>query len=162
MEERTMHARSLAASAALSALLALSACSKGSDDLTLFQADLSGANEVPARSTGASGRAGFSLDGDRVSYTIEIQGTLRQAFAAHIHSAAAGANGPIRVTLFPGPETGDFSGVLVSGSFTAANVTGITFEQLLNEMRAGTAYVNVHTRQYTGGEIRGQLRVVTP
>jgi CHRD domain len=158
-----MRPLSLAATAALAIGLAASGCTKGSDNLTLFQADLAGANEFPVpRSTGASGRAGFSLDGDRVTYTIEIQGTIRQAFAAHIHSGAAGVNGLIRVTLYPGPDTADFSGVLISGSFTAANVTGVTFEQLLNEMRAGTAYVNVHTRQYSGGEIRGQVRLVTP
>ena len=39
-------------------------------------------------------------------------------------------------------------------------MTGISFEALLEEMRAGTAYVNFHTTAYPGGEIRGQVRLL--
>ena len=52
------------------------------------------------------------------------------------------------------------NGRLVEGSFTAADVTGISFEELLAEMQAGTAYVNVHTTQFPGGEMRGQTQLV--
>jgi hypothetical protein len=50
-------------------------------------------------------------------------------------------------------------GILISGSFQASQVTGVTYEELLNQMRAGTAYANVHTTQFPGGEIRGQVRL---
>jgi hypothetical protein len=137
--------------------LAASGCNTPSDDLTIFQADLSPANEVPPRASAASGASGITLDGNNVHYSIEVHGISNILFA-HIHSAPAGVNGPIRVTLYPGPTTGPVDGVLAQGTFTAADVTGITFEQLLSELRAGTAYVNVHTTTYPGGEIRGQVR----
>ena len=39
-------------------------------------------------------------------------------------------------------------------------MTGIDFNTLIEEMRAGTAYVNFHTTAYPGGEIRGQTRLL--
>jgi hypothetical protein len=38
----------------------------------------------------------------------------------------------------------------------AGQVSGMDFEELLTRMGTGTVYVNVHTRQHPGGEIRGQ------
>jgi CHRD domain len=144
--------------ASLSAL-ALPGCSQGTDGKTLFHATLSAANEVPARGTAANGAAGFSLEGDTVFYSIEAN-QIENVTASHIHSGAAGVNGPVRVFLYPGPTTGPVNGRLVEGSFTAANVTGVTFEELIAEMKAGTAYVNVHTTQFPGGEMRGQTQLV--
>jgi hypothetical protein len=143
-------------------LLASVGCNKGTEGVTVFAALLSGANEVPPRATAASGAAGFNLEGGTVTYSIEVHG-LPNVIGAHIHSGAAGVNGPIRVRFLDAPVTAPLSagnGVLIEGSFTAANVTGVTFDQLIEQMRAGNAYVNVHSPTYPGGEIRGQLRVV--
>jgi hypothetical protein len=130
------------------------------DELEMFSADLSGANEVPPATTLASGRATLTLEGDTVSFSVEVD-DITAATMAHIHSGALGVNGPVRVFLF-GPG-GNFTttgrAVLAQGSFTAADVAGISFEELLAELRAGTAYVNVHTTLYPGGEIRGQTRL---
>jgi hypothetical protein len=140
--------------------LAAAGCSQGSDDLTIWQADLSPANEVPARPTAASGTAGLAFDGTTVTYSVELH-NISSVLFGHIHSGAAGVNGPVRVFLFPGPTTGAVDGVLVQGSFTAADMRpGITFEQLIAEMRAGTAYVNFHTTVYPAGEVRGQTRLL--
>lgn len=140
--------------------LVTASCGKGSDGLTIWQADLSPSNEVPARPTAASGTAGIAFDGTTVTYTVELHNITSVLFG-HIHSGAAGVNGPVRVFLFPGPTTGAVDGVLVQGSFTAADMRpGITFEQLIEEMRAGTAYVNFHTTQFPGGEVRGQTRLL--
>ena len=86
---------------------------------------------------------------------------------AHIHSGAAGSNGSIRIALYPAPgtnfsatPTGGVDGILIQGSFNSSQVTGVTYDELLSEMRAGTAYANVHTTQYPGGEIRAQVRLV--
>jgi hypothetical protein len=141
-------------------------CQKGTDDAEVFQATLSGANEVPARSTAASGAMGFVVRGNRVDYSIEIHG-LNALVGGHIHSGAAGVNGPIRIALYPGPganfSANPLSGVdgqLYEGSFEASDVVGISYDQLLSEMRAGTAYGNVHSTVFPGGEIRGQVRPV--
>ena len=141
------------------AALSLVACNDATKGQTLFHATLSAANEVPARGSAANGAAGFTLDGDRVLYSIEAN-QIDNITASHIHSGAAGANGPVRVFLFQGPTTGAVNGRLVEGSFSAADVTGISFEALLAEMQAGTAYVNVHTTQFPGGEMRGQTQLV--
>jgi hypothetical protein len=52
----------------------------------------------------------------------------------------------------------------VDGPFRSAVVTrqatftGVfTFDSLLTRIRAGTTYINVHTRKFPGGEIRGQV-----
>jgi hypothetical protein len=51
-------------------------CDKPAEDVSLFQADLSGANEFPTpRGTGAVGTVGLYVDGNTVNYTIG--GTLR-------------------------------------------------------------------------------------
>jgi hypothetical protein len=140
-------------------------CDQPAEDAGIFVADLTGAGEVPPRSTGAVGKAGFYVDGNTVDYTIEVHG-ITSITGAHIHSGAAGSNGSIRIALYPGPgtnfaptATGAVDGVLISGSFDASQVTGISYDELLDQMRAGTAYTNVHTTQYPGGEIRGQVRL---
>ena len=145
--------------AVLSTGLVASGCSKGSDDLTIWQADLAGSNEVPARDTAASGTAGITFDGTNLSFVIRVQ-NIDDVILAHIHSGAAGANGPVRVDLFLGPSTSVTDGTLAEGTLTAANVRGVTFEELLDQMRTGNAYVNVHTTRFPGGEIRGQTRML--
>jgi CHRD domain-containing protein len=147
-------------------------CTKGTDNAEVFQVTLAGANEVPARATGASGAMGFVVRGNRVDYSIEVYALSTPIIGAHIHccgaQATAGVNGPIRIALFPGPGAnatanplGGVNGQLYEGSFEASDVTGVTYEELLASMRAGTAYGNVHTTQFPGGEIRGQVRLVT-
>jgi len=69
-------------------------------------------------------------------------------------------NGPVRVTLYPGPTVASVNGILVQSSFTAAEVKGISFDELIQQMKSGTAYVNFHTTRYTGGEVRGQTRLL--
>jgi hypothetical protein len=141
-------------------------CNDTTEDVTIFRSDLAGGNEVPARATSADGIAGFEVDGTTVHYSIEVH-NITNVIGAHIHSGAAGVNGPIRIALFPGPgvnsgpATGALDGVLIQGSFTASQVVGVTFEELLSQMRAGTAYTNVHTTQFPGGEVRGQVRLVS-
>ena len=145
--------------AALGTVLLATACNDATKDQTLFRATLAGSNEVPARDTGATGSAGITLDGDTVYFAVELH-QIESVVAAHIHSGAAGANGPVRVDFFLGPATGAVNGQLVEGSFTAADVRGVTFETLLEQMRTGAAYVNVHTTRYPGGEVRGQTQLV--
>jgi len=149
--------------ALMAALLAATlggACSSN-DDTEFFDAILSPDNEVPARASGASGVARLTFDGTTVTFIV-LASNFNNYTQGHIHSAAAGVNGPVRVTLLPfqTPALSITQGTLVEGSFTAANVTGIEFNALIEEMRAGTAYVNFHTTLYPGGEIRGQTRLL--
>jgi hypothetical protein len=139
----------------------------------------------------AQGQALFQIskDGDSFDYKL-IASNIDNPVQAHIHCGPAGSNGPIIVWLFPSPTsisplvgpTGRQTGVLAEGSIvsgaelhvrqqppSAACPGGVaTFDDVLAKMRAGNAYVNVHTNDgvpptntgpgdFPGGEIRGQL-----
>jgi hypothetical protein len=141
-----------------------------------FTARLSGAEEVPANQSKATGKAIFRLseDGTELSYRL-IVANITNVFAAHIHLGPVGENGPVVVSLF-GPVPGGggpTNGVLATGTITAADLTGPLAGQplsaLLDEMSSGNTYVNVHTDDgvapadtgpgdIPGGEIRGQIR----
>lgn len=146
--------------------LASVSCNNALEGKEAFIATLSGGEEVPARGTGANGTAQIFVEGNQITYAIEID-DITAVTAAHIHAepGAPGVNGPVRLFLYP-PRAGDPAPqvttsdkmILVEATVGAANVNGITFEQLLNAMRTGNAYVNVHTVQFPGGEMRGTVR----
>lgn len=112
--------------------------------------------------TTATGSATFERADGVVAYAINVQ-NITGVTAAHIHGpAGAGQNAGVIVGLFTGPEggTGDVTGSLVTGTFTASNLSanaGVSMDSLLVLMRNGQAYVNVHTAVNPGGEIRGQI-----
>jgi len=123
-------------------------------------ASLNGAAEVPSVSTTATGSTTFTVNGGTVGYMISAQ-NIAAVTMAHIHVGVTGQNGPVAVTLFGGPTTGTVNGTLVQGSFTAADIAagvGLSMDQLVELMRSGGAYINVHTTAHPGGEIRGQTR----
>lgn len=121
-----------------------------------FEATLIGASEVPPVVTQGEGKAEFTLTGDTVTYTINVKG-MTGIVAAHIHIGPMVKTGPAAVTLYHGPKTDVKSGELTHGSFTAADIHGVTLQELINDMRKGDAYVNVHTAAHPAGEIRGQI-----
>jgi hypothetical protein len=138
---------------------------------TSFSATLSGADEVPAVTTPATGTATFSVSGSEITYTIN--GTnLQNAVLGHIHIAPSGQNGPVRLNLCgtgaPQPACASGTGVVATGTNgTTVGDPPITFDELLSAMRTGGAYVNVHTSApgctpgapgcNPGGEMRGQI-----
>ena len=142
---------------------------------------LSGGEEVPTRNTSATGEALFhiSLDGQTIGYELVVR-NISNAFQAHIHLAPTGQNGGIVVWLYPsttpvaGPTgAGRQERLAAQGIITQANLVGALAGQplsaLIDAIRAGNAYVNVHTNDgvapadtgpgdFPGGEIRGQVR----
>jgi hypothetical protein len=144
---------------AAAALLAAGwARGKDKDETLLTAAPLSGANEVPPRTTAAHGTAAFTPEDATVEYRVELH-AISGVTAARIHSGAPGTSGPVRVVLFTGPVTGEVNGKLVEGTFSEAHLRGITLSELLNEMRNGMAYVNVNTSAFPAGEVRAQVRL---
>jgi len=131
-----------------------------------FSARLSAADEVPTNASTATGNAiFFTSDGASIRFRLKVA-DIQNVLQAHIHVAAAGVNGPVVVFLYPpAPPAvlipGPFDGTLGEGTFTAANLrgplAGMTVPDLLAQMLAGNTYANVHTSQFTGGEIRGQI-----
>jgi hypothetical protein len=160
---------------ALLTVLALASPSTAGENRN-FVAHLSGAEEVPPRDTNATGQTKFQLNKDETELDYRlIVANIENVFAAHIHVGAAGVNGPVVALLFGDvpPGGGRVDGVLATGTITAANLdgplAGRPFSDLVDAMRAGDTYVNVHTNDgvdppntgpgdFPGGEIRGQIR----
>jgi Cu/Zn superoxide dismutase len=143
---------------ALVAALAMASAAYAEDELK-FEAELSGAAERPTPVvTEGVGEAEFESDGTSVVFELEWDDLSSPAFAAHIHCGGREEAGPVGVTLFAGAMETEGE---VQGTFTApdrGNACG--WEDLgdvLDAMAAGDAYVNVHTTQHPGGEIRGQV-----
>ncbi|MFL9878807.1 CHRD domain-containing protein [Herbaspirillum rhizosphaerae] len=107
--------------------------------------ELKSSNEVPANPSTASGTGSISVAADKtVSGSITTTGI--EGKMAHIHTGAAGANGPVLVGL---TKNGDNGWTVPAGA-------KFTDEQYAAYM-AGGLYVNVHSAVHPGGEIRGQL-----
>lgn len=132
-----------------------------------FRAHLSGEQEVPPVETKATGQAIFKLskDGTQLHYKL-IVANIEDVSMAHIHAAPAGENGGVVVWLYPaGPPPdllpGKTNGILAQGVITeddlVGGLEGADLEELLELMIAGGTYVNVHTSEFGGGEIRGQI-----
>ena len=157
-----MHRRLVRDLLVVSAVLALASCTDnvGPNVVERFTASLSGASERPNPvTTSASGTAEFqvfdSIPG--VFFKLSVTG-IDSVTAAHIHGPADTAQSAgVIVNLYTGGTIGalDITGVLAQGTLPAPS--GITIDSVLSLMRAGRAYVNVHTRGNPGGELRGQI-----
>jgi CHRD domain len=132
-----------------------------------YGARLTGGAQVPAVDTPARGWAGVvvSRDGSSARFRIVAIRLSSAVTGAHIHLGHVGENGPVVVDLsgLPGVTTRSAgSGYVLSGSFTAANLTGPlaghSLADLVSDMNARDTYVNVHTAMHRDGEIRGELR----
>lgn len=128
------------------------AADPGKADNRNFVAHLSGDEEVPQVATLAQGQAIFHLskDGTSLAYKL-IVANIENVVASHIHIGAKGVNGPVVVFLYgpAAPGGGRSDGVLAEGTITAEKfvgpLAGKSLRDLLDAMRAGNAYVNVHT-----------------
>lgn len=110
-----------------------------------YEATLEGSQEVPPNPSPATGSATISIDTDAntLTYTIMYSGLVGAETAAHIHGfAAAGANAGVQHPL---PAGSPKNGVWNYAEGDEASIL------------AGLTYINIHTSDYPGGEIRGQI-----
>ena len=108
---------------------------------------LSGAQEVPPVTTSASGSGTITIKDDKsVSGSVTTTGVV--GAAAHIHTGAAGRNGPVIIPLTKSSDGNTWS-VPAGAKLTDAQY---------NQYKAGNLYVNVHSAAHKGGEVRGQLK----
>ena len=128
--------------AGLAGALALTASLALADDVKL---KLTGAEEVPAVTTSATGSGTITIKDKAVSGSVKTTGV--EGVAAHIHQAAAGKNGPPIITLVKGAD----------GTWTVPTDAALTDAQLA-AYKAGELYVNVHSAANKGGELRAQLQ----
>ena len=152
-----MRRKRLALIAAAVALMAVPGAVSAVDPTQpAYGGQLTGAQEVPAVATTATGQgtAVVSADGSTITYIVTYSGLSGTANAAHIHTGAAGVAGGVILPLAVGPSP--MSGTLTAADFSASGAV-TTFAQAVAAIRAGTTYFNLHTSAYPGGEIRGQI-----
>jgi hypothetical protein len=132
-------------------------------------ARLRGFEEVPAISTTASGRFTATINeaGTRIDYELTYSNLTGGPVAAHIHLAQRGVNGGILAFLCGGggkpscPSPGHVEGQIRAGDVDGIQDQGIEpghFNEVLRAIRGGVTYVNVHSNNFPGGEIRGQIQ----
>ena len=160
------------APALLAAALSAVTLAAAADDARRVRAKLSGYQEVPsALHTPASGRFDGKFSPDALSYELSYSG-MPNVTQAHIHFGARGTNGGVSIFLCtnlgngpagtpPCPQgEGTITGVATPVSVLGPGSQGIQagqFDAIARAIRAGVAYVNVHSTTYPGGEIRGQI-----
>jgi hypothetical protein len=144
-----------------------------------YVADLTGSAEFPPNASTATGQADVYFDDAALTLRIIVSfsGLMAPVTAAHIHAATAVANSGTAGVATQTPSFTGFPAGVTSGAYDH------TFDLTLNtSFRAGyitanggsaatataalvaaldeqKAYLNIHTSQYPGGEIRGFLRV---
>jgi hypothetical protein len=163
--------------AAAVALLGLWAGAAQSAEAT-YKATLNGEAMVPDPiKTPATGELTLtvSADGRSIRYVLTVK-DITNPSAGDLHLGPPNGNGPLVVKLFPtggaAAKKGPFSGVLAQGTIDAGDLigpmAGAKLDELIEQIRSGNAYANVHTNDgtdppgsgpgdYRIGEIRGQI-----
>jgi hypothetical protein len=163
--------------------LAASAVAQDSRQKQSFRAELVGYNEIPAVSSQARGefRAQVDPQGDTFTFSLTYEGLTFNASQAHIHFGQPHTNGGISVWLCqsasnpapmqlpvatcpPRATTTPITATISRNDVVGPGGQGIAagdFAELLDAMRAGSAYANVHSSMsgagFPNGEIRGQI-----
>ena len=113
---------------------------------------MTGAQETPPVTTTATGKidANYNRLTKTLSYSVTFSGLSDSAVAAHIHGLGeAGVMAPVLQTFSPFPrrKEGSYSGTLF--------IDGVKFTE--EYLLGGRYYINIHSKTYGNGEIRGQL-----
>lgn len=138
-------------------ILSALAVSSAANAVTFFYTSaLNGFQEVPF--TPSQGVATIFLTLDNVALTAVGTGTISNLSAAptlfHIHNAPFGVNGPVIVDIGPGAiNTG-------AGTINFNVNLGANFNSVKAILDARNGYFNIHTSNFPGGEIRGQIAPV--
>jgi hypothetical protein len=163
-------------------LCGLLAAPVASADEEIVLAGLSGYREVPAISSPASGHFEAVIDrkAGTIAYDLRYSGLTGDVQQAHIHVGQRSVNGGVSVFLCQTeaspdptglaprcPQRGKVSGIaqsanMIGGPIESQGVEPGQFNELIAAIRAGVAYVNVHSSTFLGGEVRGQLRLKEP
>jgi hypothetical protein len=140
-----------------------------------FIARLKGRNEVPPVRSNAFGIAKFVTNKrkTKLKFFLEVN-NIRDLVQAHIHFGGRDENGPVLTFLFgadvatlaeqEGISTrkGVVQGIIKDDDLIDNDAGVDSVKELIKAMEKGKTYVNVHTEQNTGGEIRGQIKEIHP
>lgn len=129
----------------------------------LFTAKLEGKQEVPAPPKPNEKALGvgvfvLSSDGKELGFALTYADLSGFATAIHFHNGEAGKAGPVVQTICGPQNQNPLLGACPEGTAgTLAGVWKIPQEQA-DALLRGNLYVNVHTADNPGGEIRGQIQ----
>ena len=144
---------------------------------TVYNIPLTEAEEVPPSGSVRTGSATLTLNASQteLSYLIELLGFDLGGFTvttdddltgAHIHDGDFGTNGPIVFSIFNLPH--DVDDVVINATPTLITMSGVwdaadeltgaePLASQLADLLNGGLYMNIHTNQFPGGDIRGQI-----
>lgn len=129
-------------------------------DKTYFQAYASGGHEVPSNTSTAQGGLSLEYDGSDLIVTGSFSGlgsdyteVGETGSGAHLHTGYAGENGGVEISLTPTLADDNRSGEFLAEDNTFEDVAPEIVTTLSNRGH----YLNIHTTDYPGGEIRGQV-----
>jgi hypothetical protein len=134
-----------------------------------FSARLSGAEEVPPINTAGTGAYEMTIQPGTITFSLTFSGLSSPLAVAHLHFGQANVAGGVMIFLCGGggqPACPATTEGTITGTITAANVTGPSLQGIapgdldsaLEAVRNGLSYANMHTANFGGGEIRGQIR----
>jgi hypothetical protein len=144
----------------------------GKPNKNTFEAVLIGHNETPAIHTAGKGTLSLTINADKtMSYVLTYSGLSSAAAMAHVHFGQPDVAGGVSFFLCGGgtkpacPAGNTSTIVTVTGNIAATDVMAIPTQGLPagdlgaieEEIADGFTYANVHTANFGGGEIRGQL-----
>ena len=152
--------------AAIGLLVALSVGSAAAAGDRTFTVALTGAQEPQGGDPNASGMAVITLNPGHqtVCYSLswmnasgeDADATNDAVWGGHIHAAPAGSNGGIFVHLFGGPPA-EMNSAFPTTASTSGCVAADRADILAIIQDPAGYYVNIHSGEYPGGIIRGQL-----
>jgi hypothetical protein len=135
---------------------------------------LNGYEEIPTLSTAGHGSFKARIVNNEIHYELRYANLESNIVQSHIHFGKPWVNGGIAAWLCgtaaaPGPAgnlpppcvegtEGTVNGVITAAQVLTVGTQGITageFQELIDAIRSGSTYVNVHSVNRQGGEIRG-------
>jgi hypothetical protein len=152
----------------------------GDDGAKSFSARFRGIDEVPSVSTDASASLMIRINGSgntaTIDYTLTFNGLRTPVTQSHIHFGESRTSGAVVVFLCQTGQAAAPAGTpscgagvtsnTITGHLTSADVTALAAAQgittgemgrLVQAIRDGAAYANVHSTMFPAGEVRGQL-----
>jgi hypothetical protein len=146
------------------------------DHRQVLRAELSPSNEIPTKFSAGNGDFHGELNEDgSLSFQLSFSDLSSPATQAHIHFGATKTNGGVMVFLCGGPKPACPASGFISGTITASDVSVLpannadsvipqgvqpgNFGALVEAIRKGDTYVNVHSTDFPTGEIRGHVKL---
>lgn len=147
-----------------SAKFTFSAAPAITEDLR-FYSQLNSDQQVPTNSSRARGRSSMTLLNEGTHLRLRLKTfKLKNVTAIHLHLGEEGSNGPVVVNLLDdSAKTVEFYSIFhrLTNTIESEDLTGPLqgqpLDALVAKMKDGQVYLNIHTKRFPDGAIRGQV-----